>query len=580
MKQTALRFIAMCLAMLMVLTACGPATTDTTPTQQPTEQLAASTPTNPAGNPTDPTNPTDPVTPTEPSEPTEPTEPTESTTAPTYVAFADMEYSRQDADELDNYYQIVLDSIEAEDDVDTLLEKIHEFYDAYCNYYTGYALANIYYSKDLTDSYWEEEYNYFMDTSSDVDAIFDQMLHDLAKCPLADALEEDEFFGEGFFDDYQGESIWDETFTALMAREAELLAQYYQISGDAVNVAPGTELYYNTYGSQMADVFVEMIKVRQQIAEYAGYPDYASFAYDFTYGRDYTPDQAAKLMADIKTYITPLYISFNYNEVVAIANKSVNSTQALAYVKSCAQSMGGVMMDAYNAMRSAGLYDITPSSKKYNASFEIFIHNYGVPYVFVNPTQKSQDKLTFVHEFGHFANDFASNGSSVGIDVAEFFSQGLEFLSLRYSNGGGELTKLQIFSSLSVYVEQSLYATFEQRVYELKGDELTKENVYKVFEDVAREFGFGNLDGRMFVQVPHFFMSPMYIISYVVSNDLAVQLYQVELAERGAGVTLYLENLDTTEGQLLGFAASAGLESPFADGRMATVRDTFSEALR
>ena len=192
-----------------------------------------------------------------------------------------------------------------------------------------------------------------------------------------------------------------------------------------------------------------------------------------------------------------------------------------------------------------------------------------------------RDKLTFVHEFGHFANDYASFGNVGGIDVAEFFSQGMEYLSLDYATGGQELSLVKMVDSLCLYVEQSMYASFEQRLFSLKGDQLTKENLFKLFQQVGQEFGLGNsLDGRSFVLVPHFFISPMYIISYVVSNDAALQLYQLEKEQKGAGVAKYVENLTTMEAQFLAFVESAGLESPFVEGRIEKVRKTFEQALK
>ena len=549
MKKTVFRWIALCLVLLFVLTACDTALPQVS---DPTIQTGSSSPTEPTG----------------PFRDLE------------LVAFKDMEYSRQDVEEMTQYQQAVLDSIEAEDDVPTLMEKVFAFYELYHNYYTGYALANIHYNLDLTNTYWEEEYGFWMDTSSEVDAMLDQMLYALADHPKKEELEVEEYFGEGFFDDYEGESLWDETFTALMDKEAELQAEYYEVSGKAVDVDPYSQEFRQTYGSQLADIYVEMVKVRQEIAAYAGYEDYASFAYDFNFGRDYTPAQAEKLMADIQTYLAPMYQNIDYTPLYELFSSTVSENQTFLYTKSCAKNIGGILWEAFEAMETAGLYDITYSTKKYDASFEIYISNYDEPFIFVNPGKNVQDKLTFTHEFGHFANDYASYGTSVGIDVAEFFSQGLEYLSIDYATGGQKLAQLVMVNSLCLYVEQSLYAAFEQEVYKLTGDALTKENVYKAFEKVAEDFGFGNsIDSRNFVLVPHFFISPMYIISYVVSNDAALQLYQLEQTEKGAGLTKYVENLDTMEDQFLGFVQSAGLESPFVDGRIEKVSKTFADVL-
>ena len=567
MKKLALRLIALCLVLMLLLSACGNVIPGT-----PSEPTNATIQTDPTVQ-TNPTVQTDPTVQTNPTDPTEPEE--------EVVAFKDMEYSRQDVEQMKTAQQVVLAGVESKDDVVTLMDKVFAFYELYHNYYTGYALANIHYSKDLTDSYWEEEYNFFMDTSAEVDAMLDQMLYGLAEYPQVEELEAEDYFGEDFFEDYQGESLWDETFTALMDKESELQAKYYEISGEAVDVTPGSKEYYDNYGIRMAEVYVEMIKVRQEIATYAGYEDYPSFAYDFYFDRDYTPQQAESLMADIKTYLAPLYVSFDTRSIQEIYWEMTAEDQTFLYTKTCAQRIGGALQDAFKVMEKAGLYDISYSTKKYDASFEMFISNYNVPYVFVNPTRYARDKLTFAHEFGHFANDYASGGTSVGIDVAEFFSQGLEYLSLDYATSGKELVKLKMFDSLCVYVEQTMYATFEQRVYSLKGSQLTTENVIALFSQVMEEFGFGkNLDGRMFVQIPHYFISPVYIISYVVSNDAAMQLYQLEQAQKGAGVAVYLENLDTMEGKFLAFVELAGLESPFVEGRIAKVAQTFKDATK
>ena len=96
------------------------------------------------------------------------------------------------------------------------------------------------------------------------------------------------------------------------------------------------------------------------------------------------------------------------------------------------------------------------------------------------------------------------------------------------------------------------------------------------------EFGFGDLGANkiFFTQIPHFYTNPMYVFSYVVSNDAAMQLYQLECAEAGAGLAALEANLATTETTFLAFLQSAELESPFADGRVKSIRATFEDILK
>jgi oligoendopeptidase F len=190
--------------------------------------------------------------------------------------------------------------------------------------------------------------------------------------------------------------------------------------------------------------------------------------------------------------------------------------------------------------------------------------------------------LTFAHEFGHFCNDYASQGTMVGMDVAEVFSQSMEYLSLSYSENGKSLEKMKMANSLRLFVEQAAYALFELRVYELEGEDLTAENVYAIYEQTGTQFGFGSWgwDSRDFVMIDHFFSAPQYIISYVLSNDLAFQIYQLEQEQTGAGLQLFEESLDTQQVSLLAFAQEAGLKSPFEPGRLQTVRETMEGCLK
>lgn len=122
---------------------------------------------------------------------------------------------------------------------------------------------------------------------------------------------------------------------------------------------------------------------------------------------------------------------------------------------------------------------------------------------------------------------------------------------------------------------------FETELYRLPEEELTVEGIRALYERVAGEFGFGSIgfDPREFVTITHFFTDPMYILSYVVSNDAAMQLYQLEKQTPGAGLACFEENLGTEEYFFLSFLNSAGLESPFTPNRLEQVKLTFEEIL-
>lgn len=499
-----------------------------------------------------------------------------------YTSFSQMEYSRPDIGALRAAAEKVEKQAQEQNSVEALMNCVYDFYGLYNDFYTDYALADIRYCKDLTDIYWEEEYQYCMEAAAQVDALLDQMLYTLADCPLRKELEQDAFFGAGFFDDFQGESIWTEEFTALMEQEAQLQSRYYELCNQAQAVTYYSEEYFSVYGSQMADLFVQLVALRQEIAKTAGYDDYLTFAYDFYYDRDYTPQQAQQIFVEIEAQLVPLYLQTADSDVWELGNKTSFEAETFRYVKNSAKAMGGTVWEAFSLLEKAKLYDIAYARNKYDASFEVYLTSYAEPYVFVNPSLTVYDQLTFAHEFGHFCNDYASYGSMAGIDVAEIFSQGMEYLSLCYGENTGDLQKLKMADCLGTYVEQSAYASFEQQVYMLSEEALTAENIHTLYEKTGKAYGFDtwNWDSRSYVCVTHYFTNPMYIISYVVSNDAALQLYQLEKETSGAGLALYEKNLATQEGQFLAFVESADLQSPFVPDRMADVRKLLEDALK
>ncbi len=496
------------------------------------------------------------------------------------TSFEDMEYTRPDIDQFQKDLDHCKEQAKTETDAEKLMELVFDLYEWYYDFNTCYQLATIHYYKDMTDTYWNDEYSFCLEASTDVSAGMDQLLYDLADCPLREELEAEEYFGADFFDDYEGDSLWDETFTALMAEEAALLDRYYELNGRPVTDQYYSEAFFKNYCYPMEEVFLELVKVRQEIAEYAGYESYPDFAYEYYFYRDYTPAQTASYLEQIRQELVPLYLSMD-DYVWSAMYEKCNEEQMREYLNKTVDSIGGTARYALNLLEGANLCDLTYSEKKYDASFEVYLPSYNVPFLFVNPSNSARDKLTLVHEFGHFCSDYAAGGSNVGIDVAEVFSQSLEYLSLNNEGPYSKLRMLKLADSLGVYVEQSAYARFELDVYELKGEDLTVEKVRQVYRKVLSDFGliaYGR-DRRDYVLIPHFFMSAQYVISYVVSNDVSMQIYRKELETPGAGVKIWEDNLATTQQGLLGFVEEAGLEDPFAEGQIAKVRDLFKELL-
>jgi oligoendopeptidase F len=489
-----------------------------------------------------------------------------------------MEYTRPDMAAMEKDVQDLCAQAATEANLDALMEEIFAFYDLYDGFSTAYNLAMIHYYQDLSSSYWKEEHEFCMDHASDADAALDKLYRALAKSPLRDKLEGDDYFGADYFDYYEGESLYDEALLAMMDEEAQVLSRYYAVSAEAAGLDPYSDAYLSRFAPQLTDILLDLVRVRQGMAIYCGYARYSEFAYDFYYYRDYTPNQVAKLLPQIRRELVPLYRQLDstwWNGV----SYSYSQQKVMDYVRTAAQNMGGMVWEAFQVMEYYQLSDTEYGVNKHNISFEIYLPSYNLPYLFVNAGGTKYDCLTVTHEFGHFCNDYASYGSYAGIDVKEIFSQGMEYLSLCYTSPDQGMATAKMADSLCIYVEQAAYADFEMRIYDLPAQDISAQAIIDIYAQVMEDYGLVKGDPRYFVTIPHFYSYPMYVISYVVSNDAAMQIYQLELEEAGAGLAMMEENYDTQEAYFLAFLETAGLESPFVPGRMAQVSKTFSEIL-
>lgn len=489
------------------------------------------------------------------------------------VDFEDMDYVRPDMDQVAEAAQAVIDAAEENRSADDILEAVWDYYDVYDSFTTNYNLAYIHYHANMKDIYWQQEQAYCSENMAQLDLYLEDIYYALAACDARQELEA-EYFGDGAFDMYTGEELYDDDLVALLEREQVLIAEYYDLLSEPV--LDETQ-WLDKCSLPAAQILVDLIRVRQAIANRAGYDSYPDFAWDYYYYRDYTADQAAAYLEKIQEKLVPLYRKMNTTDVWEPGNRLCTQKTVFDYVKTAAAEMGGTTQDAFQLLEQANLYDISTSMKKSGMSFELYLPDYYQPYVFISGTGTQYDCLTFAHEFGHFANDYASGGNIAGVDVTEVFSQGMEYLSLCCSDVDQDFIDMKLADSLSVYVKQAAYADFERQMYSLRGLRLTARNLLELYEQVGLEYGFDSLDWdpRDMATVPHFYSNPMYVISYVVSNDAALQLYQMELETPGAGKACFEENLSTQESGFMTFLDSAGLQSPF--GRIDEVQALMEE---
>ena len=557
---------------------------------------------------------------TEPTKPTDRGEPAEADSYLPYdefprpeeaelepVAFEDMEYTRPDAAALCKALGELEKLVKNGGSFDEVGAAFEAAYSDYSLFNTMDSLSYIRHTIDLNDEYYETENNWCEEQSPLIEQALEKCYIAMGQSDLRDRLEE-EYFTEGFFDFYDENQIYsNDRVVKLMQKDNDLQAQYMALQSDQTIEWNGEEvlyediigdesldydsylkayqLYYNKYNPQVGEIFAEMIRTRNEIARELGYDTFADFAYSYYYDRDYTPEEAEDYLSDIAAELAPMYFYAVYG---AQSTTPCSTDEVLDLFEKTVYRFGGEFATSYEFMQAYDLMDITDSSSKMPGSYVTYLSSYQMPFLYVSPTGKLDDLLTCCHEFGHFVDGFVNCNGTSSIDCNEIFSQGLEFLSLSRAELDDDereaLTISKVADSLLTFVSQAAYAEFELRAYALPDDQLNTEGLNALFLECMEEFGqsytgMEDIIAPGWIDIQHFLIAPYYVISYCVSNDAALQIFQLE-EENGTGLETYRALMSTSSGNtILALLEENGMESPFEPGRVEELADFFEDYL-
>ena len=403
---------------------------------------------------------------------------------------------------------------------------------------------------------------------------------------------------------------------ALLRQENELVVRYQSLSqADPATVVDGASwtmraardayladpangqdylsIYYDLYAKRnetLGQIYLQLVAVRNLIARQYGYGNYAEYAYDALYFRDYSLDDAAVFRETVKRQLSPLF------RILQLAVRCGVFTDGTSYgymgqealldaVAPCMEALSSELAASFAYMRSCHLVDLEFSRSKLSTTFTVSLPGRNTGYVNLTRQGNNRDLFSLIHEFGHF-NAFSRYARTGCYDALEVHSQGLEALCLNYADqlfgadaraqSGYELYQL-LHSVMTgcAYDELQLYA------YTTDGltlDALNRKSAELCAQYVLQSSGPEGVD-YSWVEITHSFESPMYYISYATSAFAALQLW---LRSRTAGVDeaadLYLEFVSNCV-SLPGFRApilASGMDDPFEAGTLDAFAQRFS----
>lgn len=333
--------------------------------------------------------------------------------------------------------------------------------------------------------------------------------------------------------------------TELLARETELELEYNQISSEE-GLSPPSMNY------RLGSVYLELVQVRTELAECCGYEDYASYAYEAVYGRDFTPADAAELCERIKPLARRYFENCYYNSALDSEPGRFSAGELLDLLEEYAPRISGRADEARAYLTDHHLYVMESAAVAADIGFTTTLSMYNAPFIFYGLTGRFNDLTGIFHEFGHYYDAYINPdpdplGSAGSYDVFEIHSTGLEALMYGWYDEifGDEAEAARIWC-LSDLIESvisgCIYDEFQQYVF--AHPDMSVEEINRAFSRIYADYGMPYMVGRysyLWTEVSHNFESPFYYISYAVSSMAALQIWELAERDRPAALALYNE---------------------------------------
>ena len=398
--------------------------------------------------------------------------------------------------------------------------------------------------------------------------------------------EYEQLASEDFSFDYQGKE-WN---LERLGRE-----------GSSVSAEDYIQIYQGIYREKNAavgEVYLELIQVRNQIAELNGYDNYADYAYEEVYVRDYSLKEAKKLLKEMRRKVAPVanqisahLYDMDYQQIY-YSGSGQSSTEIIEKIGPFLEKIDPELRETQEHFLNYELYDMDTSSTKADTAFTIGLSYFHDGFIYGKMYDSYLDFYNVIHEFGHYNNTYRSADtfmeSSNNIDVCEIHSQGMQMLFYDYyeellgDEVGPVYAYYDVCNMAGNAVQAALISEFEIEVYE--NPDMSLQELNELYLKLSKRYGMYYTSEIKelynWCDVPHLFTSPCYYISYLTSAFSSLDLLTMAEDDRYGAVETYM-TLTTIPGYIPYCSAVeyAGLRDIFEKGVAGEIMKETAEIL-
>ncbi len=312
---------------------------------------------------------------------------------------------------------------------------------------------------------------------------------------------------------------------------------------------------------RIEELFEGLLKLREQIAANAGFPNYLQYAFKWRGRFDYTPEDCQKFHEAIEKEVMPVQRRLQELRREKLGLKTLRpwdlavdpSNQPplrpfekveslVAKTQDIFSQLDGALARDFSLMREKQLLDLENRKGKAPGGYQSTLAESRLPFIFMNAVGIQRDVDTILHEAGHAFHALAAREEdfhpyrSAPIEFCEVASMsmellGNEYLEKFYAPGEARRARLQHLEHVvDIFPWIATVDAFQHWIYSHPGH--TRGDRQRAWLELMDRFG-GDVDwsghesarANLWHRQLHIFLHPFYYVEYGIAQLGALQVW-------------------------------------------------------
>lgn len=431
-------------------------------------------------------------------------------------------------------------------------------------------IAYVLYCMDQSSQTCKQRYMDCVETVEQMEFSYNEMCR---RIYLSGTLLRDDIFADWTQQDIDILLAYNDEIAQLENRNSELIEELRALPED-------------DWEENMVQLYNEMVRNNNRIAEIYGYDDYYSYAYDVIYKRDYGTHGVVLIRHFVSKYFSSIvpaaiekfdtaYAKLDSQQKTVLSELSYSPYNELMlnYVQMFIQDMPESSQTAMNKMFDQAVFTSSPNA--YSGAFTVMLGD--KPFSYFGPDHAVADSV--IHELGHFYGISYADQWNQPLDISESQSRGNEWMFNYFLGKCMDSEMYQAYIEYRVTTDLSyilgfvMVDQFEEQVYSHpNAGYLSLEEYDAIMEEVAEDYGGIHMISENIMDIQGYWKSvvmrnPVYCISQAVSAITAINLFTIAQEDEQDAKECYrklMEELLVGEG-FLDNISETGIDGPFRE---------------